>query len=122
MDPFMGYGMSPAILSGYAAGRYATMALEAGNLALLEGYEREVPRRFQGLVPCLGRRAFDAMGAEDVERVITMVRELGTRVEMDDLLDLRPGALWRGLPVIVRNLPWAICLLLRGIFIGVATK
>ncbi|MEK6977017.1 MAG: NAD(P)/FAD-dependent oxidoreductase [Candidatus Hydrothermarchaeota archaeon] len=122
MDPLMGYGMNPAILSGYAAGRHVTKALEEGNLALLEGYEREVSRRFRSFAPRMGRRVFDVMGTEDVERVISMARELGAKVEMDDLLDLKPGGLWRGFPIIARNLPWALGLLLRGIFIGVATK
>jgi digeranylgeranylglycerophospholipid reductase len=116
MDPLMGYGMNPAISSGYAAGKYATMALEAGELALLEGYETEVSRRFCRPFPRLARRIFDVFRSEDVERIVFMAEEVGARVEIDDLLDWRFGALLRGVPEIVKNIPWIVSVLLRGIF------
>lgn len=106
VDPLMGYGMMPAILSGYYAGKYSTAAIRSGDYEVLKKYEREVKKRFNKRMSYLLRYIFDSLDNKDLDMLIKMAKELEERTEVDELLvQLSLSGLFHALSVFFKNLP-----------------
>ncbi len=85
LDPFFGYGMASAIVSGYYAGNYIKIALEE-NLALLEGYNSKIRGKFDKRLSYLYQKLFESLKNDDLELIAEFLNELDKRVEIDTIL------------------------------------
>lgn len=86
IDPLMGYGMMPAIVSGYYAGKYSAEAVKKGDYAALKAYEREVRIRFNRRMSYVFSRIFESLDNKDLDTLIKMANDLEDRTNVDDLL------------------------------------
>lgn len=89
INPLMGYGMLPAIVSGYYAGKYCADAIKNGDYEALQNYEREVRKRFNRRTSYALNRIFASRDNKDLDTLITMASELDERTDVDDLLERR---------------------------------
>jgi digeranylgeranylglycerophospholipid reductase len=115
IDPLMGYGMLPAIASGYYAGKYSVEAIKEGDYEALKKYEWELKKGFNKRMSYAFRRIFESLDNKDIDMLIKMANELGGRTEVDDLM-LRPSipGLFHALSVFFENLPSSGRLLAKG--------
>lgn len=116
-DPLMGYGMLPAIVSGYYAGKYSVEAiknLSFKNKALAKRYEDEIRRRFSRRMSYALCRIFESLDNKDLDMLIKMANELEERTDVDDLM-VRPSisGLVHTVLVFLENLPGSGRLLAR---------
>jgi digeranylgeranylglycerophospholipid reductase len=106
IDPLMGYGMMPAIVSGYYAGKYSAEAIKSGDYEALNNYEREVRKRFNRRMSYVFSRIFESLDNKDLDIFIKMANDLDGRTDVDDLIDhLSLTGLFHTLRVFVKNLP-----------------
>jgi digeranylgeranylglycerophospholipid reductase len=115
IDPLMGYGMLPAIASGYYAGKYSVEAIKAGDYEALKKYEWEVRKRFNKKMSYAFRRIFESLDNKDLDMLIKMANELGDKTDVDDLM-IRPSipGLFHALSVFFEHLPSSGRLLTNG--------
>jgi len=115
IDPLMGYGMLPAIVSGYYAGKCSVEAIREGDYAALKKYEWEVKKRFNKRMSYAFRRIFESLDNKDLDMLIKMANELGYKTDVDDLI-IRPSILGlvHALSVFFENLPSSGRLLAKG--------
>jgi len=115
IDPQMGYGMLPAIASGYYAGKYSVEAIKEGDYEALKKYEREVKKRFNKRMSYVFRRIFESLDNKDLDMLIKMANEVGDRTDVDNLI-IRPSipGLFHALSVFFENLPRSGRLLAKG--------
>jgi digeranylgeranylglycerophospholipid reductase len=115
VDPLMGYGMLPAIVSGYYAGKYSFETIMKGNYEMLKKYEGEIRKRFNKKMSYAFRRIFESLDNKDLDMLIKMVNELGDKTDVDDLM-IRPSipGLFHALNVFLENLPSSGRLLTKG--------
>ncbi len=115
IDPLMGYGMMPAIVSGYYAAKYSVEALEKGDYEALKKYEIEMRKRFNRRMNYAFRRIFESLDNKDLDMLIKMANELEDRTDVDDLMNHPsiPG-LFHALNVFFENLPGSGRLLAKG--------
>jgi digeranylgeranylglycerophospholipid reductase len=115
IDPLMGYGMMPAIVSGYYAAKYSVEALEKGDYEALKKYEWAVRKRFNRRMSYAFRRIFESLDNKDLDMLIKMANELEDRTDLDDLMNHPsiPG-LFHALSVFFENLPRSGRLLAKG--------
>jgi len=115
IDPLMGYGMLPAIVSGYYAAKYSVEALEKGDYEMLKKYEWEVRKRFNRRMSYAFRRIFESLDNKDLDMLIKMANELEDRTDVDDLM-VHPsiGGVFHALNVFFDNLPGSGRLLAKG--------
>jgi len=106
IDPLMGYGMMPAIVSGYYAGKYSAEVIKSGDYETLKKYEREVRKRFNRRTSYAFSRIFESLDNKDLDTLIKIANDLEDRTEVDDLMALLsvPG-LFHLLNVFLKNLP-----------------
>jgi digeranylgeranylglycerophospholipid reductase len=115
VDPLMGYGMMPAIVSGYYAGKYSTEAIKKGDYAVLKKYEWVVRERFNPRMSYVFRRIFQSMDNKDFDLLIKMANDLAVKTNMDDILERRSiSDLFCVLTVFLKNLPSSRQLVLKG--------
>ena len=115
IDPFMGYGMMPAIVSGYYAGKYSVEAISKDDLSLLENYEMEVRKRFDNKSVYFYRRIFESLDNEDLNLVLKMTNQLDGRIDVDRFLHSRiyiKGLLCLSL-IVISNLPRSALFILK---------
>ena len=106
VDPLMGYGMMPAIVSGYYAGKSSVEAIKRGDCKMFEEYEREVRKRFNRRMDYLLSRLFGSFDTEDFEMLIKLANELKERTSVDNLLGRASlVGYFHALMTIARNLP-----------------
>lgn len=106
IDPLMGYGMLPAIVSGYYAGKCSTEAIEKGNYEALKEYEKEVRVRFNRRMSYVFSHIFESLDNKDLDTLIKMANDLGDRTDVDDLMTRLPiTGLYHALLVFLKNLP-----------------
>ena len=86
IDPFLGYGMMPAIVSAYCAGKHAVNAINDTDYSLLSGYDAEIKQRFPKRLPLLYRKVFNSLNNKDFELLIEMVERLQSKIDIDELL------------------------------------
>ena len=86
IDPFLGYGMMPAIVSAYCAGKHSVNAINDKDYSLLNGYDAEIKQRFPKRLPHLYRKVFNSLNNEDFELLIEMVEGLQSKIDIDELL------------------------------------
>ncbi len=115
IDPLMGYGMLPAIASGYYAGKYSVEAIKEGDYEALKKYEWAVRKRFNKRMSYVFRRIFESLDNKDLDMLIKMANELGDKTDVDDLI-IRPSilGLFHALSVFFENLPSSRRLLTKG--------
>ena len=115
IDPLMGYGMLPAIASGYYAGKYSVEAIKGGDYEALKKYEWAVRKRFNKRMSYVFRRIFESLDNKDLDILIKMANELGDKTDVDDLI-IRPSilGLFHALSVFFENLPSSGRLLAKG--------
>ncbi len=115
IDPLMGYGMLPAIASGYYAGKYSVEAIKGGYYEALKRYEWEVKKRFNKRMSYAFRRIFESLDNKDLDILIKMANELGDGTDVDDLI-IHPSiaGLFHALSVFFENLPSSGRLLAKG--------
>ena len=85
-DPLMGYGMLPAIVSGYYAGKYSVGAIEKGDFGVLKKYEKVIKKRFNRRMSYIFCRIFESLDNKDFDMVIKMANELEEKTDVDDLI------------------------------------
>lgn len=106
IDPLMGYGMMPAIVSGYYAGKYSADAIKSGDYETLKNYEREVGKRFNRRTSYVFRRIFESLDNKDLDTLINTANDLEDRTNVDDLMmRLSVSGLFHVLNVFLGNLP-----------------
>jgi digeranylgeranylglycerophospholipid reductase len=106
IDPLMGYGMMPAIVSGYYAGKYSIDAIKKGDYRALKNYEREVKKRFNRRMSYVYNRIFESFDDKDLNTLIKMANDLEDRTDVDDLMArLSVPGLFHLLNVFLKNLP-----------------
>lgn len=88
IDPFLGYGMMPAIVSAYWASKYSRDAIEANDLQILREYDTYIRQLFSKRVSYLYRKVFDSLGNEEFELIIDLLNELQNKIDIDNLLSL----------------------------------
>ena len=86
IDPFLGYGMLPTILSAYCAGKYSVNAIKDKDYSLLNGYDADIKQRFTKRLPHLYRKVFDSLDNEDFELIIEILEGLQSKIDIDELL------------------------------------
>jgi len=106
IDPLMVYGMMPAIVSGYYAGKYSVEAIKKGDYEMLKEYEREVRKRFNRRMSYAFSRIFESFDNKDLDMLIKMANDLEDRTDADDLITrLSISGLFHLLNVFFENLP-----------------
>ena len=106
IDPLMGYGMMPAIVSGYYAGEYSADVLKTENYEALKKYEQEVRKRFNRRMSYVYHRIFESLDNKDLDMLIKMANELEARTDVDDLMNhLSIPGIFHALNVFLKNLP-----------------
>ena len=106
LDPLMGYGMMPAIVSGYYAGKYSVEAVKSGDLDVLHQYERALGERFNTRRSYILRAIFESLDNKDLDTVISMVNQLEERTSVDDILSRASfGGIFHALMTFSKNLP-----------------
>jgi digeranylgeranylglycerophospholipid reductase len=106
LDPLMGYGMMPAIVSGYYAGKYSVEAVKSGDLRVLHQYERALGKRFDNRGSYILRAIFEYLDNKDLDMLISMANQLEQRTSVDNLIDrLSIMGVIHVLPLLLRNLP-----------------
>ena len=115
VDLPMGYGMMPAIISGYYAGKHSAEALGKGDYEALKRYEKRVRKRFNKRMSYAFCRIFESLDNKDFDMLIKMANELESRTDVDDLMN-HPSifGLFRALNVVFENLPSSGRLLVKG--------
>jgi len=88
IDPFLGYGMMPAIVSAYCASSYAGDALKANDLQILREYDACIRHQFSKRASHLYRKVFESLGNEEFELIIDLLNELQNKIDIDKLLCL----------------------------------
>jgi digeranylgeranylglycerophospholipid reductase len=86
IDPFLGYGMMPAIISAYCAGKHSVNAVKDKDCSLLNGYDADIKQRFTKRLSLLYRKVFDSLNNEDFELLIEMLKGLQSKIDIDGLL------------------------------------
>jgi len=86
IDPFLGYGMMPAIISAYCAGKYSVNAVKDKDCSLLTGYDADIKQRFTKRLHHLCRKVFNSLNNEDFELLIEMLGGLQSKIDIDGLL------------------------------------
>ncbi len=86
VDPFLGYGMMPAIASGYIAGKYCERVLKNSDYSILKNYDEEIKERFDKDLPNHYWEIFNTLNNKDFEAIIHTLNELQNRVDIDDLI------------------------------------
>ena len=86
IDPFLGYGMMPAIVSAYYAGKHSVNVVNNKDYSLLNGYDTEIKQRFTKRLPLLYRKVFNSFDNEDFELLIEMLEGLQSKIDIDGLL------------------------------------
>jgi digeranylgeranylglycerophospholipid reductase len=106
IEPLMGYGMLPAIVSGYYAGKYSVEAIKKGDYKTLKRYEKEIRKRFNKRMSYVFRHIFESLDNKDLDMLIKMANELEDRTDVDDLMArLSIPGLFHALSVFFKNLP-----------------
>ena len=106
IDPLMGYGMMPAIVSGYYAGKYSAEVIKSGDYGALKKYEREVRKRFNRGMSFIYHRIFESFDNKDLDMLIKIANDLEDRTNVDDLMArLSISGLFHLLNVFLKNLP-----------------
>jgi digeranylgeranylglycerophospholipid reductase len=86
IDPFLGYGMMPAIISAYYAGKYSVNAINDNNYLLLNGYDTDIKQRFTKRLSHFYRKVFNSLDNEDFDLLIEMLEGLQSKIDLDGLM------------------------------------
>lgn len=86
IDPFLGYGMMPAIISAYYAGKYSVNAVNNQDYSLLNDYDTDIKQKFTKRLSHLYRKVFDSLNNEDFELIIEILEGLQSKIDIDELL------------------------------------
>ena len=86
IDPLLGYGMMPAIISAYCAGEHSVNAVNNNDYSLLNGYDTDIEQRFTKRLSHLYRKVFGSLNNEDFELVIEILEGLQSKIDRDGLL------------------------------------
>ncbi|MHA2218384.1 MAG: NAD(P)/FAD-dependent oxidoreductase, partial [Candidatus Hodarchaeales archaeon] len=84
-DPFFGYGMNSAIVSGYYAGNFIKNALKE-DLALLQKYDKTIKEKFDKRLAYLYQRVFESLKNDDLDLIAEILNELDKKTDMDMIL------------------------------------
>lgn len=85
LDPFFGYGMTSAIVSGYHAGKYIKLAID-DNLSLLEGYDSKIREKFDRRLPFLYQRIFESLHNCDLDLIAEFLNKPNKRADIETIL------------------------------------
>jgi len=106
IDPLIGYGMMPAIVSGYYAGKYSVDAVKKGGYEPLKEYDREILTRFNRKMSYVFNGIFESLDDKDLDIIIKMASDLEDRTDVDNLLvHLSISGLLYSSIVFLENLP-----------------
>ena len=86
IDPFLGYGMIPAIISAYCAGKHSVNAVNNKDYSLLNRYAMDIKQRFTKRLPHLYRKVFNSLDNDDFDLLIEMLEGLQSKIDIDELL------------------------------------
>lgn len=116
VDPLMGYGMMPAIVSAYYAGKYSAEAVGNGDLQALEKYDKKMKQKFNRRPQYIYRRMFNTLNNRDFGLIIKMANELDDRTNMNGFLykpDIKVTL--HAFLVFCKNLPKSAGLLVKSV-------
>jgi flavin-dependent dehydrogenase len=83
IDPLMGYGMMPAIVSGYYAAKYSVEAIRKDDYLMLKKYETEIRKRFNKKSSYVYRMIFESLDNKDLNLVLKMATEWKNKGDID---------------------------------------
>ncbi|HEX58897.1 MAG TPA: NAD(P)/FAD-dependent oxidoreductase [Methanomicrobia archaeon] len=108
IDPLLGYGMAPAIISSYLAARCCVDAVRGDdlNIGSLKRYEKEAEVRFKRVLAYLLRGIFEALDDEYLELVFDMMEEMQRRgVDFDKLSNFDMKSMFKAFSAFCEKLP-----------------
>ncbi len=86
IDPFLGYGMMPAIISAYYASKFSINAINNQDRPLLNSYDTDIKSIFTKKLSYIYHKAFDSLNNEDFELIIEILERLQSKIDIDELL------------------------------------
>ncbi|MHA2053117.1 MAG: NAD(P)/FAD-dependent oxidoreductase [Candidatus Hodarchaeales archaeon] len=90
MDPFLHYGVRPAIISGYLSGKKAAEYLSTGDLDSLKNYEKKMRDLFETEFKkrLTYRKIFDQLNNNDLEKIFDLLIDLKEKdIDFDSLFE-----------------------------------
>jgi digeranylgeranylglycerophospholipid reductase len=116
VDPLMGYGMMPAIVSAYYAGKYSVEAINKDDFQALKKYDKKIRQKFNRKSQYLYRKMFDSLNNRDFNLIINMANELENRAPMNAFLHgTNIKVIIHTFFIFCKNLPRSARLLVKGI-------
>jgi digeranylgeranylglycerophospholipid reductase len=86
IDPFFGYGMASAIISGYYAGSIINDTLADNNFDLLQKYDQTIKEKFNKRLSYLYQRVFESLNNDDLDMISEILNELNRKTDIDVIL------------------------------------
>jgi digeranylgeranylglycerophospholipid reductase len=116
LDPLMGYGMTPAIVSAYYGSKYSVEAINIDDLETLQKYNKKVKQKFNRRSQYLFRRMFDSLDNQDFNLIIKMANELENGANINGFIH-NPNIkiMSRAFFVFCKNLPGSAGLLVKSV-------
>jgi flavin-dependent dehydrogenase len=88
IDPFLGYGMMPAIVSAYCASKCSVDAIKNCDLSVLQNYNEYIKQHFTKDLAFLYRKVLNTLNDEDLDLIIGILNRLQRKIDIGDLLCL----------------------------------
>ncbi len=117
IDPLMGYGVMPAIVSAYYAGKYSVEAINKDDFQTLKKYDKKIKQKFNKKSQYLCRKMFGSLNNRDIDLIIKMANELENSADMNAFLH-RPNikVMTHAFFVFCKNLPKSAGLLVKSVY------
>ncbi|MBN1455282.1 MAG: NAD(P)/FAD-dependent oxidoreductase [Methanomicrobia archaeon] len=86
IDPFLGYGVMPAIVSSYRASKYSVDAIKNHDMSVLQNYNEFIKQHFTKDLAYLYRKILNTLNDEDLDLIIGILNMLQRKIDIGDLL------------------------------------
>lgn len=86
INHFMGYGIMPAIVSGYYAAKWSAEAINKNNFSKLQNYDKGTKKRLDKPSDSLYSKIFNSLDNQDIDLIIKMANELQGEIDIDAFL------------------------------------
>jgi digeranylgeranylglycerophospholipid reductase len=88
IDPFLGYGITPAIVSAYHASKCSVDAIKSYDLSVLQNYNEYIKQHFTKDMAYLYRKVLNTLNDEDLYLIIEILNRIQRKIDIGDLLCL----------------------------------
>jgi flavin-dependent dehydrogenase len=85
VDPFFGYGISSAIISGYYCGYSIAQAINE-DFSMLKEYDSTIRAKFDKQLSYLYQRVFESLNNDDLDLIAEILNELDKKTDIDAIL------------------------------------